>query len=72
MHLYKILKNELISLKRYDWFIEEQGLELEKKNIVTDPDMAWKKINLPSKITETQLNHLKILLLVITLKQLAL
>ena len=23
--------------------------------------MAWKKINLPSKITETQLNHLKIL-----------
>ena len=59
--LYKILKNELISLKRYDWFIEEQGLELEKKNIVTDPDMAWKKINLPSKITETQLNHLKIL-----------
>jgi len=59
--LYKILKNELINLKRYDWFIEEQELELEKKNIVTDPDMAWKKINLPSKITETQLNHLKIL-----------
>ena len=59
--LCKILKNELINLKRYDWFAEEQILELEKKNIVTDPDMAWKKINLPSKITETQLNHLKIL-----------
>jgi len=59
--LHKILKNELINLKRYDWFIEEQELELKKTNIVTDPGMAWKKINLPSKITETQLNHLKIL-----------
>jgi ribonuclease D len=59
--LHIILKSELINLKRYDWFIEEQELELKKTNIVTNPDMAWKKINLPSKITQTQLNHLKIL-----------
>ena len=59
--LREILKSELINLKRYDWFLEEQDLELKKSNVVTDPNIAWEKVNLPSKITETQLNHLKIL-----------
>ena len=59
--LHEILKSELTKLERYDWFLEEQDLELKKSNVVTEPAMAWEKVNLPSKITETQINHLKIL-----------
>ncbi len=61
INLHEILKNELIELKRYEWFLEEQELDLKKPNVVTDPSLAWQKINLPSKISETQLNHLKVL-----------
>lgn len=57
--LYEILYKKLLEADRFDWFIEEQELELKKSNIVTEPRFSWEKINLPSNLTITQLNYLQ-------------
>ena len=57
--LYEILDKKLLEADRFDWFIEEQELELKKSNIVTEPRFSWEKINLPSNLTITQLNYLQ-------------
>ena len=57
--LYEILYKKLIDTDRFDWFNEEQELELKKSNIVTEPRFSWKKINIPSNLTTIQLNYLK-------------
>ena len=57
--LYEILYKKLLEADRFDWFIEEQELELNKSNIVTEPRFSWEKINLPSNLTITQLNYLQ-------------
>ena len=59
--LYQILKDELIKSNRLEWFQEEQVTELTRSNIVTDPTISWKKINLPSNLRENQLYNIKIL-----------
>ena len=57
--LYEILNKELLDSDRIDWFDEEQSIELKKSNIITEPELSWRKINLPSNMTSTQLNYLK-------------
>ena len=57
--LYEILNKKLQEFERYEWFEEEQGLELKKSNIVTEPELSWEKINLPSNMTSIQLDNLK-------------
>ena len=59
--LYEILKNELILNDRLDWFMEEQIIDLKMSNIITDPELSWKKINLPSNLQSSQLDNIKIL-----------
>ena len=59
INLYEILNKELININRIDWFNEEQELQLDKSNIITQPNSSWEKINLPANLTLTQLNYLK-------------
>ena len=54
-----ILHAKLLETDRIDWFNEEQDMELRKSNIVTEPDSSWEKINLPSNLKSSQLEHLK-------------
>ena len=57
--LYEILYKQLLDANRFDWFNEEQELELKKSNIVTEPRFSWERINLPSNLTTIQLNYLQ-------------
>ena len=57
--LYEILYKKLLDADRFDWFNEEQELELKKSNIVTEPRFSWERINLPSNLTTIQLNYLQ-------------
>ena len=41
------LEKNLKIINRYSWFQEEQNNELEKSNIIIEPDNAWEKINYP-------------------------
>ena len=59
--LYEILKSELIKNDRLEWFTEEQTMDLNMANIITDPAVSWKKINLPSNLLNNQLYNIKIL-----------
>ncbi len=59
INLYEILHAKLLETDRIDWFNEEQDMELRKSNIVTEPDSSWEKINLPSNLKSSQLEHLK-------------
>lgn len=53
------LKIKLESLKRDKWFYEEQINELNKKNIIINPDEAWEKINYPIYFEDLELEILK-------------
>lgn len=57
--LYEMLHKKLLEADRFDWFSEEQELELKKSNIVTEPSFSWEKINLPSNLTTIQLSYLQ-------------
>ena len=46
-------------LDRFSWFEEEQVSELNKSNIIIDPNMAWKKINFPLHFCNVELELLK-------------
>lgn len=59
--LHKILIKELTKNKRYEWFKEEQEIELNKNNIIINPKDSWKKINLSIDLTKNQIKKLKTL-----------
>tara|TARA_B100000029_G_scaffold507289_1_gene591601 strand:- start:116 stop:1174 length:1059 start_codon:yes stop_codon:yes gene_type:complete len=59
IRIYKKLKNKLIKLKRELWLKEEQNNDLRKNNIITSPKDAWKKINYPLNLNNTQLKKLE-------------
>ena len=57
------LKSSLIErlkyLNRLSWFEEEQVNELEKNNIIIEPNKAWKKINYPLHFAKEEIELLK-------------
>tara|TARA_B100000686_G_scaffold140260_1_gene147883 strand:- start:111774 stop:112832 length:1059 start_codon:yes stop_codon:yes gene_type:complete len=57
--IYVKLNKKLIKLKRTLWFKEEQNNDLERKNVITNPIDAWKKINYPLHLNNQELKKLK-------------
>ena len=53
------LEKNLKRINRYSWFQEEQNNELEKSNIIIEPDNAWEKINYPLYFDSIDLALLK-------------
>ena len=53
------LEKNLRVIKRHLWFQEEQAIELNKSNIIIDPDNAWEKINYPLYFDSSDLSLLK-------------
>ena len=53
------LEKNLKIINRYSWFQEEQNNELEKSNIIIEPDNAWEKINYPLYFDSSDLALLK-------------
>ena len=53
------LERNLKIINRYSWFQEEQNNELEKSNIIIEPDKAWEKINYPLYFDSSDLALLK-------------
>ena len=53
------LEKNLKIINRYSWFQEEQNNELEKSNIIIEPDNAWEKINYPLYFDSSDLGLLK-------------
>jgi len=47
IQIKSLLIKRLKELDRLSWFEEEQANELNKSNIIIDPNKAWKKINFP-------------------------
>ena len=53
------LQKNLNITNRYQWFQEEQEMELKKSNIIIEPDDAWEKINYPLYFDSGNLSLLK-------------
>ena len=54
-----MIEKNLKIINRYSWFQEEQNNELEKSNIIIDPDSAWEKISYPLYFDSNNLSMLK-------------
>jgi len=59
IQIKSLLIKRLRELDRFSWFEEEQVSELNKSNIIIDPNMAWKKINFPLHFCNVELELLK-------------